>query len=344
MKRPTINDLADHAGVSPSTVKRLLHGRERVRPETVERILRAAEDINYYGINTLRSRRKENLPQRSLGFLLQQSHRSVYQQWADAIKLAAARDNTATILPIVEFEDDLAPEAIARQLLLMGEQVDAIAVVTSDHPLVSNAIDELKEKGVPVVAYISDLSAPNRAGFVGTDNWRAGRTAAWFITQLAKEDAAILPLVGSHRYQCQDFSDSSFRSYVREHATQFNVLETQLTQEEPDIAYDLVKQSLAEEPNLGGIFVNGGGVSGVLRALQELPPSRQQQIKVVCRDMGAEARKGLQQSIITAALCHPAERMSRELISLMLDVIERQKGGNMQQRIVPFSIATPESI
>ncbi|RBP83821.1 LacI family DNA-binding transcriptional regulator [Marinomonas rhizomae] len=344
MKRPTITDLAAHAGVSASTVKRLIHGREHVRPETVERILVAAEDIGYYGINTLKARKRDNLPHRKLGFLLQQSHRLIYQQWADALKVAADRYPHAVIQATVEFEDNLAPEAIAQQLLELGKKVDAIAIVTPDHPLISNAIDELKHQGVPVVAYISDLSAPSRAGFVGTDNWKAGRTAAWFLTQLAEKGACVVPLIGSHRYQCQDISDSSFRSYIREMAPDVTVLETLLTKEEPDEAYKVVKHALQEHTDLKGIFVNGGGISGVLNAIRELPTEQQKDIKIVCRDMGEEARVGLQQGLIAAGLHHPAEFMSNELIQLMLDVIERKEDSSMQQRIVAFSIATPESI
>ncbi|MCC4273250.1 LacI family DNA-binding transcriptional regulator [Marinomonas communis] len=344
MKRATIADLAKHSGVSVSTVKRLIHGRERVRPETVERILDAAEDIGYYGINTLHYRKRDNLPQRTLGFVLQQSHRHIYQQWAEAITQAAQRFHNAVITPIVEFEDNLDPEVIAERMLKLGQRVDAMAVVSADHPLISNAIDALDTQGVPVIAYISDLSAPKRAGFVGTDNWKIGRTAAWFITQIANSDAKIVQFIGNHRYQCQDIPDASFRSYIREHAPQFTVLETQLTNEEPEEAYQLTRQLLREEPQLKGIFANGGGVTGVLKAVQELPKTRQQDIKIVCRDMGTEAKIALQEGLISAALYHPAQPTSSELIKVMMEAIERKGSASMQQRIVPFQIATPESI
>ncbi|WP_394886220.1 LacI family DNA-binding transcriptional regulator [Mesorhizobium sp. AaZ16] len=344
MNRPTLADLAQAAGVSLSTVNRLLHGTSSVRQETIDRILDAADEIGFYGLGSLRARKQANLPHRKLGFLMQQSHRPLYQMWAAGIVDAAKRHPDAVVEPNVQFEDDLSPEAVSANLLKMGEHADALAIITADHPLVSQAIDELRARGVPVVAYVTDLSAASRAGFVGTDNWKRGRTAAWFISQTAEGAGKVFPLVGSNRYQCQDIADASFRSYMREHAPAFHVSETLLTYEVPDNAYAIVRRLIAEEPDLKGIFVNGGGISGVLRAMRELPPDQQRKIRVVCSDIGPETRKGLTEGLIIAALCHSVEKMPRELIDVMLRLVDRRDSASIEQRIVPFEIVTPESI
>ena len=43
----TIKDIAKRAGVSVTTVSRALNGYKDIRPETRERILRIAEEMNY---------------------------------------------------------------------------------------------------------------------------------------------------------------------------------------------------------------------------------------------------------------------------------------------------------
>ena len=344
MKRPTIADLAQAADVSLSTVNRLMHGTGTVRSETVERIVDTAERIGFYGLGALRERKRDNLPHRNLGFLMQQSHRPLYQLWAEGIVAAASRRADTVIKANVLFEDDLAPEAVAANLLSLGRQSDAVAIVTADHPLVSQAIDALRAKGVPVIAYVTDLSAASRAGFVGTDNWKAGRTAAWFVSQTVRESGKVFPLIGNHRYQCQDISDASFRSYMREHAPDFGVSDTLLTYEEPGNAYEIVRKLMGENPDLRGIFVNGGGISGVLRAMREEPAERQREIRIVCRDVGPETRKGLSEGLITASICHPLDKMPQELIDVMLRLVERRDAASIEQRIVPFEILTPESV
>lgn len=344
MNRPTISDLANAAGVSVSTVNRLLHGSSSVRQDTIDQILKAAEEIGFYGLGTIRDRRRDALPHYKLGFLLQQSHRPLYRLWAEGIVAAARQRPDCVIEPAVVFEDDLSPEAVSSNLLKMGQTCAAIAVVTADHPLISQAIDELRRKGVPVITYISDLSAASRAGFVGTDSWKRGRTAAWFISQTVRGSGKVAPLIGSNRYQCQDVSDASFRSYMRENAPEYHVTETLLTHEEPDKAYAIVRELIASEPSLKGIFVNGGGISGVLRALRELPGERQREIRLVCSDIGPETRKGLSEGLITASLSHPLDKMPQELIEVMLRRIEGKESASVEQRIVPFEILTPESI
>lgn len=344
MSRPKISDLAKAAGVSVSTVNRLLHGSDTVRKDTIDQILRAAEEIGFYGLGTIRERRRDAMPHHKLGFLLQQSHRPLYRLWADGIVTAARQRTDSIIEPDVVFEDDLAPEAVSSNLLRMGQTCAAIAVVTADHPLVSQAIDELRGKGVPVITYVSDLSAASRAGFVGTDSWKRGRTAAWFISQTVKGGGRVAPLIGSNRYQCQDVSDASFRSYMRENSPELIINDTLLTHEEPQNAYTIVRELMGSAADLKGIFVNGGGISGVLRAMRELPSERQQEIKIVCSDIGPETRKGLSEGLITASLSHPLDKMPQELIGVMLRRIESRDTQSVEQRIVPFEILTPESI
>ncbi|WP_244749637.1 hypothetical protein [Mesorhizobium sp. L-2-11] len=110
---------------------------------------------------------------------------------------------------------------------------------------------------------------------------------------------------------------------MREHAPEFHVSETLLTHEAPENAYAIVRRLIAEEPELRGISVNGGGISGVLRAMRELAVEQQCKIRLVCRDIGPEARKGLSEGLITASLCHPVDRMPEELINVMLRMSAR---------------------
>jgi LacI family transcriptional regulator len=344
LERPTISDLAKAAGVSVSTVNRLLHATGKVRQDTIERILDTAEQIGFYGLGAVRKRGRAALPHRKLGFLLQQSHRQLYRMFGESIAAAASRRLDVVAEPQVLFEDDLAPEAIASNLLTLGEGADAVSVIAADHPLIGQAIDALRALGVPVVAYITDLSAASRAGYVGTDNWKLGRTAAWFVTQTAHRPGRVATFIGNHRYQCQDIADASFRSYMREYARHITVGDSVPTQEEPDNAYRIVRTMLRDEPDLVGIYVGGGGISGVLRAIRELPLERRNDIRIVCRDIGHETRKGLNEGLITAALCHPMEKISDELIDVMLSLVGRRETGSIIQRIVPFEIITPESV
>ena len=120
---------------------------------------------------------------------------------------------------VVEYRDDLSPEATAERLLKLGRDVDAIAVVTVDHPRITEAIERLRANRVPVVAVISDVTAPERAGYVGLDNWKVGATAGWAMAKLCRKPGKIAIFFGNHRYLSQEMCEIRFRSYFRERAS-----------------------------------------------------------------------------------------------------------------------------
>ena len=191
MNRPTIADLAEAAGVSVSTVNRILGGTASVRGATVQRVQAAAERIGFYGIGAIEDRMRKTAPNYRLGFLLQQSKRELYQLFSKKI-IAACRDRqNEAVDPLVDFVDLLTPENIAARLMALGRECDAVAVIAADHPVISQTIRELREMGKPVISYITDQSAPERAAYVGTDNWKLGRTAAWLIAQTTQGPGRI---------------------------------------------------------------------------------------------------------------------------------------------------------
>ncbi len=344
MSRPTISDLARAAGVSVATVNRILAGTASVRPATIQRVQQAASEIGFYGLGAIEARKRESMPHYRLAFLLQQSHRDLYRMIAQGIREAAQQRRGETVEAVVEFVDRLEPEHIAARLTALGEHCDAAAVIAADHPLIGQAIQALKARGRPAVCYITDQSAPERAGYVGTDNWKLGRTAAWFIAQTTHGPGRVAVLIGNHRYQCQDIADASFRSYVRENTSYLTVEDSLPTHEEPDEAYRIVSRLLGDMDDLLGIYVVGGGISGVLRALRELPTRQRRQVSLVCRDIGPETRKGLAEGLITAALCHPLQQTSAQLVQTMIDTIGQTEKGVILQRTIPFEIVTPESV
>lgn len=344
MSRPTIADLAQAAGVSVSTVNRVLGGRAAVRASTIQQVRDAAGAIGFYGLGAIEARQQEARPRYRLAFLLQQSTRPLYQLIGHKIREAAGQRRDEQVEPMIEFADHLEPENIAGRLRVLGETCDAVAVIAADHPLIGQAIQALKAQRVPVVTYITDQSAPDRAGYVGTDNWKLGRTAAWFIARTAHQPGRVAVFIGNHRYQCQDIADASFRSYVRENARHLVVEDSRPTHEEPQEAYRITAELLAEADDLVGIYMAGGGISGVLQALRDAPEERRRSVSLVCRDIGPETRKGLAEGLITAALCHPLERTSSQLVQTMIDAVGQKDSGVILQRTIPFEIVTPESV
>ena len=345
--RPTIAAVAAAAGVSTATVDRVLNSRLPVRDATALRVIAAAERIGYHGAALMRERVRERAPLHTLGFCLQKRSDPFYQAFAREVSAAASRHAPQPCVAVVEFIDAIEPAEIARRLLATGELCDAVAVVAVDHPHVSAAIEDLSARGKPVFTLLSDLSAPTRAGYVGVDPRQAGRTAAWAISRLARsqeEAAEVGVFVGSHRYLGQETCEIAFRSYLREHAPRFHVLETRVNLEDEALAYEAAQELLARHPALAGLYVAGGGVPGILRALREHP----RHVVTVCTELTAERRQALIDGVIDLVFGTPLQRISVTAVAMMLRALE-QRAGNGDPMVAaqypqPFDVYTPENI
>ena len=337
--RATIQDLAEQAGVSVSTIDRILNGRAKVRPATAAKVLAVAETLQFYALPSLRERLMVDRPKVRLGFLLQQSHRTFYRLIAEALRQAAEESSEAVDV-VVEHMDDLSPEAVSAQILRLGENVHALAVVSAEHPRISHAIETLAARGVPAYGLISDLTATCGVGYIGLDNWRVGRTAAWAIIGLCKTPGRIGILVGNHRYRCQEMNESGFRSYFREHGTGFTFLEPLQTFEDKSIARDVTDQLLRREPDLVGLYVSGGGIVGVLDALKA--SARGRSIVTVGHEITDHTRMGLIDNDLSLVLAHPIARLAKEAISNMQRDLRSGKGTT--KSTLGFDIFTPENV
>ena len=85
---------------------------------------------------------------------------------------------------------------------------------------------------------LSDFAAGIREGYVGLDNRKVGRTAAWMISKAAKRPGKVALFVGSHRFHGHELREIGFRSFFREQAPDFTLLETLVNLEANQITQD----------------------------------------------------------------------------------------------------------
>lgn len=342
MKRPTIPDLADAAGVSVSTVNRVLNQPESVRPPTRERVLAAAEDIGFYGLGTIQHSLRSTRQTHKLGILLQQKGRRFYRNLGEAITNEARRRADEPVELTLEYLDDLSPDRVAERLVALGTTCEAVALVAAQHPLVSNAIDTVMSRGIPVAGLIAPLSAQGNVSFVGLDNWKVGRTAAWAFDRIVREPGKIGILLGNHRYRNQEMNESGFRSYFREHNADFTLLEPLATYESAAAARQLVENLLKDHPDLCGLFVSGGGITGALAALRDTP--KRNDFVAVGYELFDETRTALIDGTLTMVISHPMELFARETISTLIKAKKAGPDGGAQRVSLGFDIHTSENV
>ncbi|MFM2282372.1 MAG: hypothetical protein RLZZ444_4603 [Pseudomonadota bacterium] len=340
--RPTIADLAKVAGVSVATVDRVLNGRHKVREETARRVYDAANEIGFHAVGLLQQRIFEGLPQYRLGFILQKPDHHFYQIFAREIEAAVQSHPGIRGVAQIDFCIPQTPAELVEKLREIGHRNQAVAMTAPDYPALSVAVEELKAKGIPVFSLLSDFASGIREGYVGLNNRKAGRTAAWMIAKTAKKPGKVAVFVGSHRYHGHELREIGFRSFFREQAPEFDVVDTLVNLETVQITHEATLDLLHRHPDLVGFYVAGGGMEGAIAAVREAGLASKP--VVVVNELTPVSRAALADEIVTLAIATPLARLCRELVSLMVAAVDHGPATAPGQTFLPIELFIPENV
>lgn len=341
-KRPTIEQLAAASGVSVATVDRVLNQRLPVRAETARRVLEAATRIEFHASGLIGQRLRGNLPEITLGFLLLKTGQEFYGEFARQLEAAAAAAQGVRAACLIDHVASQAPAEVVAKLEALAGQARAIAVVAPEHPTLNAAVEQLKERGVPVFSLLSDFGAGVRKAYVGVHNGKAGRTAAWMIARCARRSGKVALFVGSHRFHGHELREMGFRAFFREEAPEFTVLDTMVNLETRQLTHDALLGLAEKHPDLAGVYVAGGGMEGAISALRAMPPERRP--VAVVSELTPESRAALSENLLSMVIATPLERLSRELVRLMVQAAQGEGGEAGSQTFLPFEVHLPESV
>lgn len=314
MKRIGMVALAQAAGVSVATVDRLLNGREPVREDTRARIVEAALRIGHPAARRL-APGSGSRPVVRFGVLLHKQGQEFYKAFAEALHLAVAQAQGVQGQLLLEFSASQSPSEMARQLRGMAGRCDVLAATAVNHPEVTAAVEDLRAEGLAVFSLLSDFAQGARAGYVGLNNLKVGRSAGWLLALAAKGPGVMAIFVGGHRWHGHELRETGFRSYLRECAPQLQVLDPLVNLETRQLTYDATLALLRKQQDLRGIYVAGGGMEGAIAALRAA--GRGGDVPLVVSAMTPESRAGLAEGLVTTVIDTPLEKLCRDLVALM---------------------------
>lgn len=113
------------------------------------------------------------------------------------------------------------------------------------HAVVTQALERIQARGIPVFTPISQISVTGQMSCIGLDNWKVGRTSAWAFAHLCKAPGKIGILMGNPRHRNQEMNETGFRSCFREFAPDFSLLEPVSTCDSAAVAQDLTEVTRA---------------------------------------------------------------------------------------------------
>ncbi len=309
----TMQELADMAGVSRSTVDRALNNRGRVNRATKERICRLAETMGYepdLAAKTLASKSKVF----KIGCILNSGGNSFFNDVEEGIRSAAEELSGFNIQVLTKAVDHL---DVACQLStieeLVSEGIQALAITALNTPEIAGKLNELIASGIPVVALTADITGVDYLCYVGCDHIRSGRITANMAGLIAGPSANILFVLGSKSLLGHSRRLQGFEEVIHADYKQMSIVDVIETQDDDFIAYNKLYNFLSVHSDIDLVVFSAGASNGGIRAITDLSCS----CKIIAFDMTSHNRQYLEDGIISCVLCQEPYMQGYQAVKLL---------------------------
>ena len=333
MKIYTIRDVAQLAGVSVTTVSRVLNHRPDVNAATREKVERVMVECNFVGNANARSLKQ--LDGDVAALILRGRSNPFLSGLAETMLQFTREADISFLMESIDEKDDefqtalrLMHEKRARGFIFIGSRLD-------------ERLEVLRGQDVPMV--FATVNAVNaglpRAASVSIDDRRMGREAMEMLIRAGHTKIAIF---GGSRNQGDGLADRYIGA--REACEQAGVpfdetryVETRFSLED---AYNAARNFFATRSDTTAVFAMSDMVAmGVIRALKDIGRRVPEDVSVVGFD-GVEMGKYFIPSLST--IVQPQEEIARQSVDVLLDMME--KDGSARHLTVTATPLLRESI
>ncbi|GEL47843.1 LacI family transcriptional regulator [Cellulomonas hominis] len=185
--RPTLNEVADRAGVSPATASKALNGHDGVAATTTARVLDAAAALGYHTPGARNSPRR-----RAVELLVDKLDNPYITELLRGVTVAAEEAGADVVLGRVRPRagDSRAESAVTWTRRLIAARRTGAIVVTAQ--VTEDTYANIARARLPVVVVDPlDLTTPELVS-VGSTNWDGGRAAAGHLIGLGHRRMALI--------------------------------------------------------------------------------------------------------------------------------------------------------
>ena len=312
MKAYTIRDIARLAGVSVTTVSRVLNHRPDVNPETRHQVEKIIQDNHFVGNSNARGLKQNS---EVIAMVVRGRSNPFLSSLAEAILNCAASMQDSFITEYIDEKDDefLTALRITRQhtvrgLIFVGSLIDA-------------RVHAIRDLDIPVVftTVNAESSALRRASSVAIDDRGMGRLIGEELLSLGHRRIAVFgsnPVAGdSLAMRFQGFCEA-----YRERGLVFHQPDYRETRFSYDAGYETARSFFSGNPEVTALFAMSDTVAvGAIRALNDLGKKVPEEISVIGFD-GIDISRYTVPRLTTVE--QPVEEIAHRSVGLLLDMLE----------------------
>lgn len=315
MRKPTLRDVAERAGVSYATADRVLNGRTKVSERTAIKVRAAVEGLGY-----VRNVEAANLSRQRtyrFVFVLPAGQNAFFQRMREIIAGKAARAALSSISVEVQNVPAFDAQGLAANLEKLAEtDVDGLAVVGLDDSALLEPLEKLKIAGIPVVSLVSAVPLSAKNTYIGIDNVMAGKTVGRLIGLAhAGRHGCVQAIVGGLISRDHNDRLRGFKHVIESDFPHIEIRPVIQGGDDADTVNSEIRSVLDTNPEISAIYNAGAGNSGLGRALSDVP----ERPFCIVHELVAHSRGALEENTFDIVIDQrPEEEVSAALDSLRL--------------------------
>lgn len=183
--RTNAYDVAKKAGVSQSTVSRVLNNYPYIKESTRTKVLKAIEELNFTRDEIARSLAEKKT--RTIGLIIGDIANPFYAESSKIIMKKANEKAYDVIIGYTDYQDTNMEKSIQT---MIGKRVDGIIIATTERS--NEKITELYRSGFPIVLYNAQIDDLEQSNFVVVNNGKGAYMATEHLIQLGHKDIAYI--------------------------------------------------------------------------------------------------------------------------------------------------------
>ncbi len=336
--KPTIQQIAALCGVSRGTVDRVLNDRPYVDPAVRRRVLRAVEQTGYIHKKT----KKNRTDTVTIGFLMTKWEDEYFRRQTEAGIRRAERFLHSDRFEIrIDRMDSRSNEEYIRRIYSLVEGgARGILLNAADNIMLSATVDDLAERGIPVVTYNSDLPDSRRVCHVGQDLAKSGEVAAGLLVRSLGAKDIILAITGNLEFRSNRNRLESFIRQAKELGVGLERIQMQECYERYDLTYETVRKALQDNSRIRGIYMGTESVPACMDAVRKA--KRPYPLHVVANDLTAAAKRGLRNGMLDFVVEQDFSAQAYDAVLVMHSLLLHHRTPKQTIYYVPTSIYTKE--
>lgn len=345
-KRPTIQMVAERAGVSRGTVDRVVNNRSYVRADVRARVLEAIRETGYLS--------PREAHQQSVA--VQQSFAPVrvgvvLPSWAGPFRdevtrgIEAARTELAARavqVRVCTCESDIPIETIDLLDDLLSWGAQGIALCALNDIAIEAKVNEMAGQGIPCITFNSDLPDSRRLCFVGQDYAKSGRIAAELLSKCIPQNAHVLAMVGNMEYNGHRTRLDGFCAHMRERGFYAEQIEVVETYNDYRRTYNKVTEALHNITRLRAIYMANRSVTGCVDAVKAAGMAGK--IRIIAHDVSRRRKAMLREGTLDLTITQDLYQQGYQPLLLLCDLLQKQQQPAPDQQSASISILCAENL